>query len=81
MFFSGHNQHYNQLSFIQMLSQSSKSISLKEFWEELGYSKSTFYRRLSKIGIKPKHRLLSPEEQDEYRKLLGFPPKFPPHSV
>lgn len=64
-----------------MHAETAKSISLKEFWEELGYSKSTFYRRLSKIGLKPRNRLLSPEEQDEYRKLLGFPPKFPPHSV
>ena len=55
-----------------------KSMSLREFWEELGYSKSTFYSRLLKLGFKPQHRILSPEEQDEYRKRLGFPPKFLP---
>ena len=61
-----------------MLNPTPKSIGLKEFWEELGYSKSTFYRRLSKIGLKPSHRILSPEEQDDFRVRLGFPPKFSP---
>jgi len=61
-----------------MYTELPKSIGLKEFWEELGYTKSTFYRRLSKIGLKPEHRILSPEQQDEYRVRLGFPPKFSP---
>ncbi len=55
-----------------------KSIGLKEFWEELGYSKSTFYRRLTAIGLKTSNRLLSPDEQDYLRVRLGFPPKFSP---
>jgi|GEM_PF-3267923 len=54
------------------------SISLKEFWEELGYSKSTFYRRLSNLELKTPNRLLSPDEQDYLRVRLGFPPKFSP---
>ena len=58
-----------------------KSMSLKGFWEEPGYSKSTFYRRLTKIGVKPQNRVLSPEEQDHFTVRLGFPPKFwPPRS-
>jgi len=61
-----------------MLDPAPKAIGLKEFWEELGYSKSTFYRRLSKLGLRPRHRILSPQEQDEYRVGLGFPTKFLP---
>ncbi len=53
-----------------------KSLGLKEFWEELGYSKSTFYRRLGSLGLKTRRRILSPDEQDYFRIKLGFPPKF-----
>jgi hypothetical protein len=59
-----------------MSGQSPKSVGLREFWEELGYSRTTFYRRLSSAGLKTPNRLLSPEEQDKLRAGLGFPPKF-----
>jgi len=59
-----------------MIPTTPETISLKDFWEELGYSKSTFYRRLAGANLKTPNRLLSPQEQDYIRVRLGFPPKF-----
>ena len=57
-------------------------ISITELWEELGYTKSTFYRRITEFNlVRPGHRLLSPREQDYYRVGFGFPPKFSPSSL
>lgn len=58
-----------------------KLISKQELWEELGYSKSTFYRRCAEASIKVHHRMLSPEEQEYIRIKLGFPSLFSPHIV
>lgn len=46
----------------------------EEFYTELGFSRSTFYRRLREIKAKMSGRLISPKEQNRLRLLLGFPP-------
>ena len=45
-----------------------------EFIQELGISKSTFYRLLDKKNIKTTRQMLSPRVENELRVELGFPP-------
>jgi hypothetical protein len=45
----------------------------REFIEEIGLSKSTFYRLVQKKNIQLNSELLSPKEEQELRNALGFP--------
>lgn len=45
-----------------------------ELLQELGISRSAFYRRLQKKNIKPTPELMSPKVENEIRIALGFPP-------
>ncbi len=45
-----------------------------QFMQELGLSKSTFYRLLKKNDIPTTPELLSPHSENELRMRLGFPP-------
>jgi predicted DNA-binding transcriptional regulator AlpA len=45
----------------------------REFIEEIGLSKSTFYRLIQKKNIPLTSELLSPKEEQELRNALGFP--------
>jgi ACT domain-containing protein len=45
-----------------------------EFLQELGISRSAFYRRLQKQNIKTSPELLNPKTENEIRVALGFPP-------
>ncbi len=45
-----------------------------ELIEELGLSKSTFYRLMEKKNIQTSPEMLSPKTENELRIELGFPP-------
>jgi ACT domain-containing protein len=45
-----------------------------ELIEELGLSRSTFYRLLEKKNIQTSRQMLCPKEENELRLELGFPP-------
>jgi hypothetical protein len=44
----------------------------REFIEEIGLSKSTFYRLVQKKNIPLNAELLSPKDEQELRTALGF---------
>ena len=46
----------------------------REFIQELGLSKSTFYRLAEKKNIQTSPEMLSPQAENELRIALGFPP-------
>ena len=46
----------------------------REFAEELGLSKSTFYRMVQKKDIATTPEMISPKTENELRIALGFPP-------
>ncbi len=46
----------------------------REFAEELGLSKSTFYRMVQKKDIPTTPEMISPKTENELRIALGFPP-------
>lgn len=45
-----------------------------DFYQELGLSKTRFYGLLRKHGIAPPGKQILPNEQNNIRKALGFPP-------
>jgi hypothetical protein len=45
-----------------------------EFIQELGLSKSTFYRLAEKKNIRTNPEMLSPQAENDLRIALGFPP-------
>jgi hypothetical protein len=49
------------------------ALTFAQFAHTLGLSESTLRRRLKSHNISTTGKLLSPVEQDDFRRLLGFP--------
>lgn len=58
--------NYNEVNHYEI-----KVKTRKEFAFELGYSTSTFYRKLKQVVYKGKTGLLSPKQQTKIKKLLN----------
>ena len=68
---------FNQ-NFIFSIMNNPKFKTKREFIEEIGLSKSTFYRLIKKKNIPLTSELLSPKEEQELRNALGFPSEIKP---
>ena len=65
-------------NFIFFIMNNPKFKTKREFIEEIGLSKSTFYRLVQKKNIQLNSELLSPKEEQELRNALGFPSEIKP---